>query len=67
MAASPLLNLAEAAAYLRINQQELRDKANRAELAVVRTSNSAGKPTGKMKFRQSDLDAWIERNRIPAK
>lgn len=53
MTDSPLLSLAEAAAYLRVTQDWLRIKAARGEIA----SRKVGRAR---RFTQADLDGYID-------
>lgn len=58
-----ILNAQQAAEYLGITLDTLRQKVQRRELPHFRMSD---KPNGHLRFRQSDLDAWIDARLVPA-
>lgn len=64
--ASVLLDAAQAAAYLGVSRQFLRQASLSGEVAYV---DLRGRGTGArnlMRWRIADLDAWIERSLVPA-
>lgn len=57
---SELVTTDEAAAYLKVSHDEVRDLRRRKRLAYVKLGYRT------IRFRQQDLDAFVERNRVTA-
>lgn len=62
MTSDPVLDTAQAAAYARRHEQTIRGAARRGELAHIRNGRR-----GRMYFRQSDIDQWLESMRVEAR
>lgn len=58
----PLWPLKQAAGYLGLHPQELRDLARQRELPCVRRG-----PLGHYRFRVSALNAWADKHTVPAR
>lgn len=59
MTGSPLLNYAEAAAYLRLSKNELSRRVSSGQVTAVRFGR-------RVMFTQADLDEFIDRQRVTA-
>jgi len=60
-ATDPILTGDEAANYLRVHRKTLYRLTKRGELAVIKS------PSGRVRFRLSDLEAYLDSQRVPAR
>lgn len=64
--ASVLLDAAQAAAYLGVSRQFLRQASLAGEVAYVDLRGRGEGARNLMRWRRQDLEAWIERSLVPA-
>lgn len=57
----PILDLVEAAQYLKIHPETLKRKARERDIASVRNAQKGG---SKVRFRLSALNAWVRAHEI---
>lgn len=60
------MTTAEAAAYARVSVHTITDNAKAGRLSGVKTSSDPRKAKrAHWRFRQADVDAWLEAGRVP--